>query len=82
MSTPDHELRLLVKAEDVTDHILVLVANVVEDRYPEGPIPEDAFIDWLCDDYAYADGWDIENLNTPAVRKIMRHARQVQREMV
>jgi hypothetical protein len=72
-------IRLLLQAQDVTDHILVLVANCVEDRFAEGPIPTEDFIDRLCDDYA--EGWDIEILDSPAVRKIMRHARAVRREL-
>lgn len=76
------DLRMLEHANEVSAHILVLVANCVEDRFNEGPIPEGDFIDRLCDDYGNADGWDIDNLDTPAVRKIMRHARKVRREMV
>ncbi len=73
--------RFLEKAQDVTEHMLVLVVNTVEDRFTEGPIDTDEFIDRLCDSYLIAEGWDIKDLNTPAVRKIMRHARDVQREM-
>jgi hypothetical protein len=72
----------LSKAEDVTDHILVLVANCVEDWYPDDrSMPQDDFIDRLCDSYGNEEGWDIEDLDTPAVRKIMRHARSVRREL-
>lgn len=77
-------MKLLKNADDVSDHILVLVANTVEDRYPPeepGGMPEDDFIDYLCKDQLNLEGIDIEELDTPATRKIMRHARRVRSEM-
>lgn len=74
-------MKVLVRAADVTDHILVHVGSCVDDWFPDGPLPEDDFIDRLCRGYGNGEGWDIENLDTPAVRKIMRHARQARREM-
>lgn len=76
--------RVLFAAQDVTDHMLVLVVNCVEDRFPPdaGPMPVEDFIDRLCDDYLNGEGWDIEKLDSPAVRKIMRHARRTRQEMV
>lgn len=76
------DLHILASAEDVSEHVLVLVADCVEDWFhDERPMPSDEFIDCLCEGYGNADGWDIEMLDTPAVRKIMRHARHVRREM-
>lgn len=76
------DVRLLVKAEDVTDHMLVLAGNCVEDWFtPERSMSEDEFIDRFCAGYLYPEGWDIENLDTPAVRKIMRSARRARREL-
>lgn len=72
-------MKILVNANDVTDHMLVLVVNTVE-WFMDGPMPTDDFIDRLCKDYLNGEGWDIEDLDTPAVRKIMRHARQAKRD--
>jgi hypothetical protein len=73
--------RVLSAAHEVDDHVLVLVTNCVEDRFPpDEAMPTDEFIDRLCE--SYAEGWDIEQLDTPAVRKIMRHARAIRREMI
>lgn len=75
-------LRVLEQAADVDDHILVLVANCVEDRFSdERPMSLEDFIDRLCDHYGNDEGWDIEKLDSPAVRKIMRYARQIKREI-
>jgi hypothetical protein len=76
-------MRIIEKAGDVSSHMLVLVDNAVDDwinLHFTSPLDDEAFIDRLCRDYANADGWDIENLDTPAVRKIMRAARQTRRE--
>lgn len=73
-------MTILTEAQDVTDSILDLVARCVENRFSEpGPMPTEDFIDRLCDDYA--EGWDIERLDTPAVTKIMMHARSVRRDL-
>lgn len=78
----DRTPRLITAAQDVNAHILVLVANCVEDWFPDDrPMPTDEFIDRLCEHYGFPEGWDIEKLDTPAVRKIMRHARQTRAEM-
>jgi hypothetical protein len=69
----------LVTAEDVTDEILGAVAQAVEWFEGEATMPVEDFIDRLCG--TYAEGWDIEQLDTPAVRKIMKHARKVRREL-
>jgi hypothetical protein len=76
-------LRIIYGAHEVSDHMLTLVVNCVEDWFPadRGRINTEDFIDRLCENYGNADGWDIEQLDTPAVRKIMRHARTAQREM-
>lgn len=77
------QLHVITKAEDVTDHLLVLVVNCVEDWFPpeQGAFAEDEFIDRLCVDYLNTEGFEIEQLDTPAVRKIIRHARRTQRDM-
>jgi len=73
---------LLTKGEQVTDHILVLVGNCVEDWFPpERALPTEDFIDRLCNDYLNPEGKDIEDLDTAAVRKIMRTAHEARREM-
>lgn len=73
---------VLYKAEDVNGHVLRLAVDCVEDWFTEGfSIPVDDFIDRLCDDYLNAEGYDIEQYDSPAVRKIMREARQAKREM-
>lgn len=73
--------RLLTKAEDVTPDMLEAAVGCL-DWFPDGePMPEDDFIDRLCRDYLNDAGWEIEQLDTPATRKIMRHARAVRRGM-
>jgi hypothetical protein len=74
-------MRILTQANDVTEHILVLVANCVEDWFPHGPMPTDDFIDRFCECYGMDEDFDIESLDTPAVRKIMRHARAIRQEI-
>ncbi len=71
------ELRILHDASDVTDTIL-WAAEETLDWFEGEPMPTEAFIDRLCDDYGHE--WDIENYDCPAVRKIMRHARKVRSE--
>jgi hypothetical protein len=72
--------RLLRTAADVTPHLLTLVTDCVEGWFPPPrPMPTEEFVDRLCG--SYANGWDIEELDSPAVRKIMRHAHHVRREM-
>jgi hypothetical protein len=67
---------VLTKAEDVDDHLLVLAANCVEDWFADEPgVPTEDFVDRYSTDYLNDEGWDIENYDCPAVRKIMRHAR-------
>jgi hypothetical protein len=68
------DLRILREADDVTPEIEALLPDVV-DWFDGDPMPTEEFIDRLCKDYA--DGWDIENYDTPAVRKIMRIARRI-----
>ncbi len=78
-----HAYRLLEQEQDVSDHLLVLVVNCVEDWFPpgHGPMIDGEFIDYLSERYLNREGWDIERLDTPAVRKMMRHAHRVRREM-
>lgn len=77
-------LRVITNANDVSDHLLVLVANCVEDWFPpenDGGLPTEGFIDRLCDYYLNPEGVDMESYDSPASRKIMRHARRVRSEM-
>ncbi len=69
-------LQILTDAEDVTDDILRAAEETSEWFGPGEPMPVDEFLNRLCDT---ADGWDIESLDNPAVRKIMRHARAYRR---
>lgn len=79
-------LRILRTAIDVDAGVLRAVVDCL-DWFPDGtPMSEDDFIDRLCGTYGLQrdidgepHGWDIEDLGTPAVRKIMRHARAVRR---
>lgn len=71
-------MRLLEAAEDVTPEILAAVEETVE-WFLDGPMPLEDFIDRLCDTHGGQE-WDIERLSTPAVNRIMRHARKVKRE--
>lgn len=74
-------LRLLVTAGDVDEDALALVRECVDDWFPaDTPMAQDDFIDTLCERYGNTAGWDIEQLDTPAVRKIMREARRVRRD--
>lgn len=73
---------LLEAAEDVTDEMLGWVDDLVEGWYqPETePLVTEDFIDDFCQKYLPAP-YDIERLDTPAVAKIMRRARQTRKEM-
>lgn len=71
------DLIILFAADDVTNEILASVEDCV-DWFEEGPMPTEEFIDRLCQ--SYGDGWDIEAYDSPAVRKIMRVARQSKRD--
>lgn len=82
MPSLDDHMRLIHTADDVTEHLLALVVDAAE-GWPDGePMPEEDFIDRLCGTYLNRAGVDIEQLDTPATRKIMRCARQVRREML
>lgn len=71
-------LRILETEADVTDDILASVDECVDWFDDERTMPTEEFIDRLCD--SYGAGWDIESYDNPAVRKIMRRARQIRRE--
>jgi hypothetical protein len=64
--------RILEAAAEVTPEILQAVEDTL-DWFDGEPLRTEEFIDRLCE--TYRDGWDIESYDTPAVRKIMRHAR-------
>ena len=81
MQAQDTPLRLLTQKSDVTLHIRALVANCVEDWFPNEPLNTEDFIDRLCTHYLNDEGWDIESMDTPAVREIMREARHTKREL-
>jgi hypothetical protein len=71
-------LKILESEADVTDDILTSVDECVDWFDDEPSMPTEEFIDRLCTTYAV--GWDIESYDNPAVRKIMRRARQVRKE--
>lgn len=74
-------LRLLVTAGDIDEDALALVRECVDDWFLVGtPMAADEFIDTLCERYGNTAGWDIEQLDTPAVRVIMREARRARRD--
>jgi hypothetical protein len=69
--------KLLETADDVNPAILDMVTECVDWFPDEEPMPTDDFIDRLCKTYLNRYYVDVEHLDTPAVRKIMRHAREV-----
>ena len=73
-------LRLLTAAIDVTPEMLEAAASTVEDWFLTAPLRLDDFIDRLCEDHLNPAGWDIEDMTSPAVAKLIRHARRVRRE--
>lgn len=73
----DRELKIIREVEDITADVELAIQETVE-WFVDGPMPTEDFIDRLCKDYG--DGWDIEELDTPAVRKIMRIARSIKNE--
>ena len=75
--------QVMSSASDVEEHHLRCVEDCVESWFPPdgSGLNEHEFIDRLCGSYLNADGWDIEDMGNPAVRKIMRHARQTRSEM-
>lgn len=76
-------LAILYDADDVTDKVLRDAEETVDWFDDEPSMPTTDFIDRMCQGGGYlADGtpYDIEELDSPAVRKIMRHARQVRRD--
>lgn len=76
------ELRVLTDSAAVDASMLDLVADCVVGWFPPSRrLDVDDFFDRLCFDYLNGVGWDIENLDSPAARKILRHARQVRRDL-
>lgn len=71
-------MKVLETEDDVTPTILASVEDCVDWFDDEPTMPLEEFLDRLCG--TYANGWDIESLDNPAVRKIMRHARKIRRE--
>lgn len=65
---------VLVSAEDVTPEIEAAIIETLGWFEDEARLSTQEFIDRLCD--TYADTWDIESYDNPAVRKIMRIARE------
>jgi hypothetical protein len=72
------EFVILVTEEDVTAELLVCVEECVEGWFMDRPLITEDFIDRLCT--SYGNDWDIENLGSPAARKVMRHARTHKKE--
>jgi hypothetical protein len=66
---------ILQSANSVTAVVLANAEYVVDGWYPEGPIDWDDFIDRLVAGTDY----DIEDMDSPAVRKIQRHIREYRR---
>lgn len=76
--------RLLEEAGDVDEEILAAIENCL-DWFPEGePMPTEEFIDRLCKTYGSPSfdkpGFDLDQYDNPAARKIMREARRMRRE--
>lgn len=72
--------RILHSAEDVTDDVLTDAENVFDGWYADARrIDWDEFIDRLVAMQSYRpDGsYDIEEMSSPAVRKIQRHVRSL-----
>jgi len=65
---------ILETAEDVTDEILELAITCAEDsRY----FNNDPRIDWdRVWDFLETEGYDVENTDSPAARKIQRYVRK------
>lgn len=64
--------RILRKADDVTDEVLQAAEETSE--FFDGAIEWDRFWDLLC-----GSDFDIEDLDTPATRKIQKHVREFRR---
>jgi hypothetical protein len=60
----------------VTEDIRALIPETVDWFEGERTMPTQDFIDRFCQG---ADGWDIESYDNPAVRLIMRLAREERR---
>ena len=71
------QLRVLHEAADVDDEVLASVVDCLDFFDDRRLLPVEEFIDCLCN--TYADGWDIESYDCPAVGKIMRYARAMRR---
>lgn len=71
--------RILIEADDVTPDILAHVEDCLGFFEGERGLNTEEFIDRLCNTYG-GDDFDIENYDNPAVRKIMRHARETRKE--
>lgn len=71
-------MKILKTEADVGPDVLASVDEAVDWFADERAMPTEEFIDRLCK--SYGTDWDIEDYDTPAVRKIMRRARQVRRE--
>lgn len=72
------QVALLVHASQLTPAIMADVESCVDWFYDE-PMGTEAFINRLCSAYGQvgAKRYDIERLDTTAVKAIMQHARRV-----
>ena len=71
-------VRLIINPDQVTPAILADVEDCVS-WFDGEPMGVEDFIDRLCRSYGQVgeDRYDIERLDSPAVKMIMRHARAV-----
>lgn len=82
---PSRTWRIIRDADDVTEEMEEQAADLAASNYADrGRLPTEEFIDAFCRFYGgtgYDPGdWDIEGYDSPAVRKIMRAARDAHRE--
>ena len=84
MAGDSRNWRIVKNAEDLPAGIDAMIAETVEWFLDDSRLNTEDFIDRLCQSFG-GDGygendWDITELDSPAVRKIMREARSVHRE--
>lgn len=69
------ELKILVTVDDLPDNINRAIEETLGWFDDEPRLNGEEFIDRLCK--TYADGWDIESYDNPAVREILKRARKL-----
>jgi hypothetical protein len=73
------DFMILENGKDVSPAVLKSVEDCLDFYWGDPTLPLEDFIDRLCTTYLNQDGIDIEEYDNPAVRKIMRHAREIRR---